>query len=61
MSKWKWVLPPVSGPCTGCREPLLKHRDGLVSWRDDSYHLHCLLDKLTEEAMPAPVYWNGIV
>lgn len=56
---WKWVLPPVTGPCERCREPLLKHRDGLVSYRGDSYHLHCLLDKLTGEA-PAPVSWNGM-
>jgi hypothetical protein len=64
MSDWKWILPPVSGPCACCREPLLKHRDGLVSWRQESYHLHCLLDQLTTEMpAPAPFVWspNGII
>jgi hypothetical protein len=60
---WRWLIPfePISGPCGRCMEPLLKHRDGLVSYRQDSYHLHCLIDKLTEEAPPpTPLSWNGI-
>lgn len=59
---WSWVLPPVSGPCERCKEMLLKHRDGLVLFQGSKYHLHCLLDKLTE-SLPEQVstsMWNGI-
>jgi hypothetical protein len=59
---WQWMIPPVSGVCAQCREPLLKYRDGLVRFLHESYHLHCLLDRLTSEVPNGSMehHWNGL-
>ena len=52
MADWKLVTEPVAGKCPKCSD-FIRHCDILISWRNRTFHLGCLLDILTEMA-PAP-------
>lgn len=55
MSSWKnftGSIPPRSRCAQACGDRLHGH---VVEFRQELFHVHCLLDKLTAEAPPAKV------
>jgi|HubBroStandDraft_4_1064222.scaffolds.fasta_scaffold137601_2 hypothetical protein len=51
--EWRWLTGSIYGECHTCGEPLWQHHEMLVRWRDRNYHVHCLLDKLTNGVVAA--------
>lgn len=52
MSEWTWTTGEVKGKCGGC-DKILWRSEILVTWREQTYHVGCLLEILTALA-PKP-------
>jgi len=50
MAKWRWntSVDVRSKKCTGCKKPMFLALDHAIIFEDKDWHLHCLLDMLTE-------------
>lgn len=51
MTKWQWnnSADVRYKKCFGCNKPMILALDGAIIYQDKDWHLHCLLDKLTDE------------